>query len=539
MASVTRLLVASIGHSDLEIVSGAPIPDCPLFRDNDGHDSRDLQDWAHTLDALQDERLVQGLRLPRLSAVIRELGNASRPLRVVLVGTDGNHPNWAPTDSIGITEVIGRVLRATDRLRPWISEVQVEAAWGEPIDLDQMWAESERICNSVSSMGADEVNLLLGATPSLRESLRLRFLLAHELGTFTRVRLWQVRDGRAEHTDPPRLLNEFALIPRLRKLAEELRFGEVLLLVERWPVLVPAARERIISLARFGQALLDLRIDDALGLGVDGSLAEGLQSCRFPQNLQEYLIQSGPLADLTPLYSLMLGVLKARVTRSETVWALSAIYLMSEFMVHLVSQDPKGFGNPLDPVVVRSQLRGEQSHWGTEADEKCCHSKSQSQVARSNPPVFGDNRANGSLQSYLGSGYSKLGSLVGVCLSCTRTCSVMAGQECRARLGTRASVAVRFGKSPSIVSLRHQGPGGHSFLVPSAELVVGEWNGTAACMSGITGGALEVEVSALSDIPEAMSKLVSYLADRDVTISTRLDDTAAAIVKVLDAPHQL
>ncbi|MEA2684924.1 MAG: hypothetical protein QOE93_119 [Actinomycetota bacterium] len=527
------VLVASIGASDVAVDEGSRLPLCPPFRPSEHAPERPAPgDWGPLLSEFDDERLAFELVLTKLDLVFEQLAPRSPDgIELVLVGTDGNETDYAPSDTIELARVVKRIAaRRAAAARLAVRSVRLLPAWGDPNDASGMWEQSGKICDAVAGGPEQTVHLLLGGTPGLRDALRLRFVLAHDLGLIGELRLWTKLESRSTPSDTTAsILQEAAIVPRLVELAQGKRFSEIRLLTDKGDVLLKEVRDQVRSLARFGQAVLELDVASALAEDdVPEALRLGLHACRFPSTLAERVSNPGPLADLRPSFRLMLALLDARLQRDEIVGALAVLHLIGEYLPHVVGQ--AALGHPLDPLRLVEDVFVEGSLWGTD-DARCKHHPRARGTAIG---LGGAGRADAAFSRYVAQNYSYLGQNVATCFQCEADCRALAGTEARARWEGKVAVVSTYRHTKGFLTLRHTGPGAHFFTVPAAADLSREWNATAGFMAKAASlDPATWKIEDVSQLPAAVGGVASYLLGDELEALPVLDRTSEAIVALL------
>lgn len=256
-------------------------------------------------------------------------------------------------------------------------------------------------------------------------------------------------------------------------------------------VALAGPNRRIAALARFGQRLLRLDLED-IDLGdrpelrreLPASLLAAAQPLAFPR--QPHDLRRGPLGSAVPLYRLMLEVIEIRWRRRESLHVLALLHLLAEYAGHLAWEGVLGHAG--DPRDLGAATSGRASRWGDLDDDLCGHSMSQRHLAidLADQSVM---RSPEAWQEFLREDYSRVGEMLSVCgvrgsmrafgkraRACDAECSVWARihPDDRATLEARCRLAALFGRSP-IVQLRHSSPIGHFFGVPSRDELADAW----------------------------------------------------------------
>lgn len=300
-------------------------------------------------------------------------------------------------------------------------------------------------------------------------------------------------------------------------------------------------------LASCAQRVLALDAEDFIELSSafeDRSWCAGLRAAGFPHGPRD--AKRGALADLVPLYRLMLEVLHLRAARSEPQSIVVTAHLIGEYLCQLAWQTRLGHGG--DPLRLALQV-GER--WGTD-DPTCPHNSAMRATAKR-----AVNAAAGDVvgfTSYLDKFHSRQGDTLAVCAmnhltidagerpdagpTCPQPCgwAIAGPREVRRDLDARVRLALVYLDSP-LVALRHHAPVGHFFGVPSTAEISDGWLRTWQKLAlpwpdGSNPLIGAVPVDADEPLP-GLSALVSTVAGQSVGRGRLLQDIGDDIVAAL------
>ena len=311
---------------------------------------------------------------------------------------------------------------------------------------------------------------------------------------------------------------------------------------------------RVQQLCAYGQRLFDVDAEDfdnpdaAKGATTDTRIADLVQGeyvprhlvergrrCRIRQDRNER--PRGALLSLYPAYELFLELIAARWQRLEMTGVVVTAHLAAEYAPLLAWQ--RVLGHAADPSELASDpaFAGPQSHWGRYDTPGCPHTQPQRSAASRALRVINEPRSG--WQSYLNRQHSIVAYALGVCgAECRTPCTVMTAltdadrawvaDACRLALAYRAS---------ALVQLRHSGPAGHGFGVPSPDEVREAWQRSREGLARRGGAAVNVMTDDGFVLP-GLPSLLSAIAGHPLRPDTLLHDTAHELVRQLD-PDEL
>lgn len=304
------------------------------------------------------------------------------------------------------------------------------------------------------------------------------------------------------------------------------------------------------DLATAARRVLDLDAEDfgTIAHAFDTPWSRRLAESSFP--LEPRDPQRGALADLVPLYELMLEVLQLRSLRREPLQIVVTAHLIGEYLAQLAWQSALGHGG--DPQQMAATVGG--SRWGTE-DKACPHSSALRATAkRSLNACKGDTAG---YTAYLDRFHSRLGEALSVCAlnhatidagqrpdvgdTCPNPCDFVTAPpiEERLDLDARVRLAQLYVDSP-LVALRHHAPVGHFFGVPSVQEIsdawIKTWDRVSQQWRDGSNPLLEMpfeQVGAKDEALPGMSALISAVAGRPIGPGTLVRSIGADVASAL------
>lgn len=302
-------------------------------------------------------------------------------------------------------------------------------------------------------------------------------------------------------------------------------FSEVVRAIDDSTVATPSGPlADLRDLCLVGATVMDLDADTFAGLeGVNllpNHTRRHLRACAMPtadvrqEQWRDYL-KYGALANMRPLYALMLELVDEYYDRHEITQVLALLHLMSDHLGQLAWQSALPNLHPRTVAAVIGPRRGSNqkqaawiaarpsNHWARRTD--CSVDGAWTTVLRSysdySPkPLVDALRSSGTRTSAAIVGCMAPGGLAAPGKSCPNPCSVQAQTDAaldaagRPPMRPRAALAAAFADSP-VVAARHSSPVGHFFTLPSAReldalwlesmlTITSQWQTAAECVPG-------------------------------------------------------